>query len=98
MSQSVYLTNSAKRDLDRLDADVRDRIVAGIRHFAETSHGDVRKQKGVVGLRRLRVGDWRVIYRISGEDEIEVEAIIHRSKGYQAREDVADYAVAIGSR
>lgn len=91
MTRSVYLTTSASRDLDGLDPDVRDRIVAVIRRFAETGHGDVRKLTDTEGLRRLRVGDWRIIYRTREENSIEVEAIVHRGKGYRTREDAAAY-------
>lgn len=91
MSRRVYLTGPARRDLKRLAPDVRDRIMAGIRRFAETGHGDVRKLTDSEGLRRLRVGDWRIIYRTREENSIEVQAIVHRGKGYRAREDIAAY-------
>jgi mRNA interferase RelE/StbE len=33
-----------------------------MRHFADENVGDVVKLAGQVGLYRLRVGDWRVIF------------------------------------
>lgn len=83
----------AKRDMARLDPDDRDRIMKGIRRFAETGHGDVRRLEGMEGgVRRLRIGDWRVIYRlVEEEDAIEIDAIVHRSQAYRTREDAAPY-------
>lgn len=92
MTRGAYLLPPAERDLDRLDPDVRERILEGIRRYVRTQHGDVLKLKGREDLWRLRVGDWRVIFRFVGKTEsIEIQEIVHRGKGYRAHEDLAPY-------
>jgi len=48
-------------------------------------HPNIKRLKGsLVGYRRYRVGDWRVVYRVD-EDEhvVTVLLIVHRSKAYR---------------
>mgnify|MGYP001609090105 CR=1 FL=1 len=39
-------------------------------------------RKGLSGFRKLRIGDWRIIYGIEGEN-VTILLISHRSKVYQ---------------
>ncbi|MDP2630026.1 MAG: type II toxin-antitoxin system RelE/ParE family toxin [Candidatus Uhrbacteria bacterium] len=38
-------------------------------------------RKGLSGYRKLRIGDWRIIYRID-DNEVKIIMIAHRSKVY----------------
>lgn len=58
---SVRFSGRARRDLARLDPPVRERILAAA---ARLPDGDVRRLAGGLPIRfRLRVGDWRLIFR-----------------------------------
>ena len=63
---SIHTT--AKRELNDLDADERDRltdaIVEGAEHRKPTDHSSVRILEGQDGLYRLRVGDLRAVLQL----------------------------------
>ena len=80
---TVVLTDSARRDLERLDRSVARRILARL----EDLHEDpLRKLGRLVNspYYRLRVGDWRVIVEV---DEREVRVLVikvsHRRSIYR---------------
>jgi mRNA interferase RelE/StbE len=61
VSRPVVVTARAKRDLERLDRAVADRVIRALERLADTGAGDVRKLSGTAEKEwRLRVGDWRV--------------------------------------
>ncbi|WP_407527144.1 type II toxin-antitoxin system RelE family toxin [Methylobacterium oryzisoli] len=78
---TIAYTPSAARDLARLPKAVRLSIVAKLRRYAETGAGDTKGLTGRPG-RRLRVGDYRVLF-IETADRIEVFAIGHRRDVYE---------------
>ena len=62
MSYSIRIKRSAAKELRRLPSDDRDRVVAAIdRLTTEPLAGSVLKGE-FAGLRRLRVGSYRIIY------------------------------------
>lgn len=84
MTRRVFLTHRAERDLDDLDPPVRGRVVATVRRFAETGHGDVRKLRGAEGRWRLRVGDWRVLFTYAEEgDALLILRVLPRDQAYR---------------
>ncbi|MCY4029306.1 MAG: type II toxin-antitoxin system RelE/ParE family toxin [Acidobacteria bacterium] len=72
----------ARRDLRRIDAPARTRIVAGIDQYAGTGVGDVKRVQTRSEL-RLRVGAWRVFFRRPDGGTIEIDAILHRREAYR---------------
>ena len=61
-------------------------MVEAIDRYVELDQGDVKRLKGPGDLARLRVGDWRVIYRHDPQaGVIAIEAILHRSQAYRRR-------------
>lgn len=62
----VEYTNKASKELKRAGKPVSARIMQDVRDFARTGQGDVANLKGKDGGYRLRVGDWRVIFTLSG--------------------------------
>lgn len=83
MTRRVFLTRRAERDLDNLDPPVRERVVATLRRFAGTGHGDVKKLKGEGDRWRLRVGDWRVLFTFTEDgDTLLVMRVLPRGKAY----------------
>ena len=78
----------ASRELARLDQPVARRIVERINWLAERLN-DIRPvplSGGLVGLYKLRIGDYPVIYEIiHGEETIVIHAVGHRREIYRKR-------------
>ncbi|PSN87628.1 hypothetical protein B9Q03_10285 [Candidatus Marsarchaeota G2 archaeon OSP_D] len=79
----IFYKSSVSRDLKEIDPNDVDRILHQIRsslgknpRAGEPLHGEF------AGLYKLRVGDYRVIYAISGRDVI-VLRVGHRSRAYK---------------
>jgi mRNA interferase RelE/StbE len=80
---SVEFERRADRDLERLDPQVRHRVLAAIDRLAsDPSKADLRRLKGRPEL-RLRVGDWRVILELEVEARtIVIERVLPRGRAY----------------
>ena len=78
--KQLVVSASATRQLAKLPATMRTRIVAKIEIYAATGDGDVKRLQGRDGA-RLRIGDYRVII---AEDAatIRVLAVGHRREIY----------------
>jgi mRNA interferase RelE/StbE len=76
----VVFTGAATRQWLSLSADVRRRLDAKLKAFAEFGRGRAKRLKGRAGS-RLRVGDWRIIFYIERET-IVVAAVGHRREIY----------------
>jgi mRNA interferase RelE/StbE len=79
--RTVSYTTSATRQLRKLPAEIRERIIDKIRRYAESGAGDVKALSGQPGA-RLRIGDYRVIF-VEVVDVISVRAVGHRSDIYE---------------
>ncbi|MCC6626454.1 MAG: type II toxin-antitoxin system RelE/ParE family toxin [Chloroflexi bacterium] len=62
MTVEIVITESAERDLGRLDRQVARRVAQALQRYADEDLGNVRRLRGEDEL-RLRVGDWRVRFR-----------------------------------
>ncbi len=84
MSWRAEWTARARKDLQRLDRRLRDRIVSAVENLARTGQGDVRQLRGKYqGIYRLRVGEWRVLFlRERAELIILVLRVLPRSGAY----------------
>ena len=71
MSFSIRIKRSAARELKRVARPDRIRIVAAIDRLAETPGLGAALKGDLRGLRRLRVGDHRVLYEVR-DDELVV--------------------------
>jgi mRNA interferase RelE/StbE len=79
----VRYTRQAEKDLGRLDPPIRRRIVAGIDRLAAGDAVGVIRLRGADAAYRLRVGDWRVIFRrLDGELIILVVRVLPRGRAY----------------
>ncbi len=81
MNYEILYQSSARATLDRMSPDVARRILRKIDRLQNNLPGDVKRLKAFVPEYRLRVGDWRVLFDISGEMII-VHDIKHRSQAY----------------
>ena len=81
----VVFARSAERDLQRLPRGVQPRAVKAIDALAMNARPmGVKKLRGRMELWRIRVGDYRVIYRIDdGERLVDVTHIRHRKDAYE---------------
>lgn len=62
MMYSIVFEKAAKKFIDRLPMPDRRRVATAIAQLPDGT--DIKKLKGYEGLMRLRVGDYRIIYRV----------------------------------
>lgn len=75
----IQITKTAVKDIKKLDTPTRERVLKGIYRLPL---GDVKRLQGYVNYYRLRIGDFRVIYSVSGEAII-VSAVLPRGEVYK---------------
>ena len=64
----VFLHHTARKYLDRLDQTDRGRIKKALKDLEkEPPEGDIRPYEGNPGIWRLKVGGYRVLYKIEGD-------------------------------
>jgi mRNA-degrading endonuclease RelE of RelBE toxin-antitoxin system len=54
------------------------RILSALRRLAESGAGDVEALQGDGEELRLRIGDYRLLFDLSGDDVIQVRRVRHR--------------------
>ena len=78
----VVWTDRAEKDARRLPPEIRKRVAETVDRYAETGHGDVLRLKGFEPPRyRLRVGDYRAIFRPQGSVLV-ILRVRHRRDAY----------------
>ncbi|HDM27001.1 MAG: type II toxin-antitoxin system RelE/ParE family toxin [Thermoprotei archaeon] len=86
MKYRIYLTRRANRELKRLSPDIRERIEEKIEELS--SDPLPRGAAKLVGLKdayRVRVGDYRILYRVYWKERmVVVFRIAMRKKAYRA--------------
>jgi mRNA interferase RelE/StbE len=80
---TVEFERRAEKDLERLDPNVKQRVLSAIGQLAEDpGSADLRRLKGRAEL-RLRVGDWRVIIELDvAARAIIIERTLPRGRAY----------------
>jgi len=80
----INIGKSAQKELGKIDAATRKRIINGIIGLCqEPPIGDTKPLKGELrGLNRLRVGQWRIVYEIAAE-AIDILDISPRGGAYK---------------
>ena len=81
----VELKRSAQKELERLPADVLERMIAKLEKLANDPRPDgCKKLKGGSGEYRIRVGEYRAVYVADDARRfISVTRIRHRSEVYE---------------
>ncbi|HSY48766.1 MAG TPA: type II toxin-antitoxin system RelE/ParE family toxin [Thermoanaerobaculia bacterium] len=83
MTRAINWSSRGRKDLDDLDHGVNQRIRAAVERLAD-GIGDVRRLTGIEPpLFRLRVGDWRVLFRYDGAGMIVILRVLPRDKAYR---------------
>lgn len=81
---SYALTPRARRDMRRLELSVRQRVFDALDRYVAERLGDVTKLRGSSDQWRLRVGDWRIRFRLDPDNRVIVVArVLHRSQAYR---------------
>jgi mRNA interferase RelE/StbE len=85
MRYALEFTASAARELERFDKQVERRITTKITSLSDDPFpGDVKKMKGLEDHFRIRIGDYRVVYRVDGKRVIVVIVRVgHRREIYR---------------
>ena len=84
MRYSIKIKQSALKEIQRIDKTDRMRIVDAIDQLAENPHIGKALKGQLSGLRRIRVGSYRVVYEINqGEVLILVLRVSHRKQIYR---------------
>ncbi len=86
MAYTVELSDDAQKDLSRLDKSVARRIVERLQWLGSNALSISHKALTgpLAGLYKLRVGNYRILYRLEYDAEvIVVEFIGHRSDVYK---------------
>lgn len=79
----VEWTKQADADLAKLTKRDRQRVKAAVQQFADTRHGRIKRLGGFAAPRfRLRVGEWRVLFRRE-TGAIYVHRVLHRREAYR---------------
>jgi len=70
--------------LKNLAPTVASRVIDAIQRYADTECGDVARLRGVENEFRLRVGDWRVRFRLSNNNSVmEVIRVLPRGRAHR---------------
>ncbi len=86
MPYSILITPAASREIRGLDRPVQRRIKAKLEELAHEPRPDgVRKLQGAeADLYRVRLGDYRIVYKISDKElSVLVVRVRHRSAAYR---------------
>ena len=84
MSYSIRIKASAAKALRRLSPPERRRLVAAIDRLSGEPHAGGVLKGELSGLRRLRVGDYRILYEVYRQElTILVVRIAHRREAYR---------------
>ena len=82
MKYSLGFKPKALRDLESLSPEIARRVIAKIGLLQEGLAGDVRRLTNFTPEYRLRVGDYRILFEIEG-DQIVIYRIRHRREAYR---------------
>jgi len=86
VSYSIRIKGSARREIAQLSRDARERVIAAIDALGEQPLAGSPLKGGLQGLRRQRVGDYRILYELLDDDlVILVVRVAHRRESYRRR-------------
>lgn len=83
MKRALVYRPAAQRELDRIQRSDAERIVRALEVFAGSGYGDVKALKGALkGRYRLRVGKWRIFFRLDQPGSVVVIDLDNRGQAY----------------
>jgi mRNA-degrading endonuclease RelE of RelBE toxin-antitoxin system len=70
---------AARADLRRIEQEQAIQILHALSDFSESGNGDVKKLVGdILGRYRLRVGDWRILFRFEKANLMRILSVENR--------------------
>ena len=86
MRYAIRIKESAARELQRIGRSDRERLIAAIDRLAENPFAGSALKGELRGLRRIRVGDYRLLYEVRERDLVVlVLRAAHRREAYRRR-------------
>lgn len=82
MKYRIELKPKAEKDLKGLAPSDRGRVVERLRWLEDDLRGDVKRLNNHSPEYRMRLGDYRVLFEVAGEQVI-VYRILHRRESYR---------------
>ena len=82
MKYQIILKPKAEKDLKSLSPQDASRMVERLWRLENNLEGDVKKLTNHHPEYRMRAGDWRALFEVSG-DQVIVYRIIHRREAYR---------------
>jgi mRNA interferase RelE/StbE len=84
VSRRIGWSKRAAKEFDRLDRHLQHRIAAALDRLASHEGGDLRKLEGVdEETWRLRVGDWRILFRYGEDSSLLILRVRPRGSAYE---------------
>ena len=84
MAKRVVFSDEARADIRAIDRETALGLLNALARFLKTEAGNVRQLHGFDPPQyRLRVGDWRIIFRQSGGDSIHIVRVRNRREAYR---------------
>jgi len=80
----VGWSGAAKGQLRTTDRKTAVEILHAIDRYMQNREGDVKQLSPPLSGWRLRVGEWRVLFHVKGENSILVSKVAHRSAAYRS--------------
>ena len=82
---AVVFARSARKELQALDPPVALRVLKSIEALVSSPRpAGARKLEGATDLWRIRIGEWRVVYRIAERQRfVDIVAVRHRREAYR---------------
>ena len=86
MRYAIRIKASAARELQRIEKSKREHLIAAIDRLAENPFAGSALKGELRGLRRIRVGDYRLLYEVRERDLLVlVLRAAHRREAYRLR-------------
>ncbi|MEL6581147.1 MAG: type II toxin-antitoxin system RelE/ParE family toxin [Cyanobacteria bacterium J06621_12] len=82
MKYQLKFKRQAIKDLKALSSEVKERILAKIVAMQDDLQGDVKKLTNFTPEYRLRVGRYRILFKIDG-DTLKIYRVKHRKDAYK---------------
>ena len=84
MAKRAIWTTEARADVRSIDRETAIRILKSLARYLTTESGDVKQLKGFdPPLQRLRIGDWRLVFRTVDQASIEIVRVQNRRDAYR---------------
>jgi mRNA interferase RelE/StbE len=80
----VEVVRGAQKQLERIPADVQERVLAALEGLAESPRPDGCSKLAGREAWRVRVGDYRIIYEVHDDKQVVIVVVIrHRKDAYR---------------